>query len=90
MAPIAYGAYIFNIHKCHCILVGKTYKAKISSMLLGGHIIEWSEHIKYLCIHLVSGKHIKFDVSSQKIYLSSFFLLCFAWQNKISSSLCSL
>jgi len=63
----------FNIHKCHCIDVGKTYKAKISPMLLGGHIIEWCEHIKYLGIHFVSGKHIKFDINPVK---RSFYAAC--------------
>ena len=38
----------FNVHKCHCLVVGRTYKVKISPMVLGGQAIQWCENIKYL------------------------------------------
>jgi len=47
----------FNGHKCHCLVVGRTYKVKISPTVLCGQAIQWCESIKYLW-HII--KRIKY------------------------------
>jgi len=37
----------FNVH-CNCLVIGRTHKANISPMVLGGQAIQWCENIKYL------------------------------------------
>ena len=68
----------FNVH-CNCLVIGRTHKANISPMVLGGQAIQWCENIKYLGIYVVSGKSVKFDINPVK---SSFYAACnyiFAW-----------
>ena len=36
----------FNVHKCHCMVVGKMYKFAISSMSLAGQEIKWCDKVE--------------------------------------------
>jgi len=56
----------FNVNKCHCIAIGKLCKTIISPMILSGKSVEWCSSIKYLGIHIVSHKTLKFDVNPLK------------------------
>jgi len=57
---------LFNVSKCLCMVIGKMYNAKISSLLIGNLQIEWCNYIKYLGVYIVSCKRIKFDVNPVK------------------------
>jgi len=52
----------FNTSKSHCIVFGKTHKATLPPMLLDGMVIHWCSSAKYLGVHLLSGRSIKFDI----------------------------
>ena len=52
----------FNTSKSHCIVFGKTHKATLPPMLLDGMVIHWCSSVKYLGVHLLSGRSIKFDI----------------------------
>ena len=56
----------FNVNKSHCIVVGKSYKIDITPMSLSGTTIEWCKSIKYLGVHLLNGKSVKFDINPTK------------------------
>ena len=53
----------FNTKKCHCIVFGKLFNTVISSMKLCGSSVEWCNAIKYLGVHLLSSRELKFDIS---------------------------
>ena len=56
----------FNAIKSHCIVVGKLYNCVVKPMYLFGNNVEWCNSIKYLGIHLLSGKQVKFDINPCK------------------------
>ena len=57
---------MFNVCKCHCLVVSKMQKFAISPMILAGHEIKWCDQIKYLNIYLARGRALKFDVNPLK------------------------
>jgi len=63
----------FNVKKCHCIVIGKMYKAAISPMLLNGQAVEWCDRIKCLGVYLANTKSVKFDINPMK---RSFYAAC--------------
>jgi len=72
---VACSVYLqFNVHKCHCMVVGKMYKFAISSVSLAGQEIKWCDQVKYLGIYLARGKALKFDVLYEPI--EKIFLCC--------------
>jgi len=54
-------------------------KVNVSPMLLGGNKIEWCEHVRYLGVHLLRSKSVKFDISLIKRFFyaacNSYFLI---------------
>jgi len=56
----------FNTSKSHCIVFGKTSKCTLPLMVLGGMTICWCSSVKYLGVHLLSGRFLKFDIMSVK------------------------
>ena len=56
----------FNSKKSHCIAFGKLYKKVSGQLTLGDSSIHWVDSIKYLGVHLVSGKSLSFDVGPVK------------------------
>lgn len=56
----------FNVLKSHCIAVGKLHKCIINPMTLCGNSVDWCSSIKYLGIHILGGKHVKFDINPCK------------------------
>jgi len=63
----------FNVKKCHCMVIGKMYKAAIALMLLNGQAVEWCDRIKYLGVYLANAKSVKFDINPMK---RSFYAAC--------------
>jgi len=61
----------FNCSKSHCMMVGKAAAVKLQNVYLGYTHILWSQTIKYLGVHIASGKSLCFDVKSMK---SSFYV----------------
>ena len=51
----------FNIHKSHCMVIGKVAMLDIGQMKLGGQDIQWRQSVKYLGVHLMSGNKLCFD-----------------------------
>ena len=56
----------FNVKKSHCISIGKMRNVEISAMNLCDNSVYWSKTIKYLGVHLQSGKALKFDINPTK------------------------
>ena len=50
----------------HCIVVGKFYNRVIAPMMLCGNHVQWCNNIKYLGVHLETGKHVRFDIGPCK------------------------
>ena len=63
----------FNVKKCHCMAVGRMYKAVKSPLILDGQAVEWCDRVKYLGIYLGSAKAVKFDINPVK---RSFYAAC--------------
>jgi len=63
----------FNVNKSHCMVIGKMYKSNITPMRLGQSAIHWCSNIKYLGVHMLSGKSVKFDLNPVK---RSFYSAC--------------
>jgi len=56
----------FYTSKSHCIVFGKTSKCTLPLMVLGGMTICWCSSVKYLAVHLLSGRFLKFDIMPVK------------------------
>ena len=63
----------FNCDKSHCIFFGKCSKMCPEPMYLGTNTIQWTDSIKYLGIHVISGKCMSFDIDPIK---RSFYAAC--------------
>ena len=59
----------FNVDKSYGIAFGPNI-SNLTSLCIGGETLKWSSTLKYLGVHLVSGKHLKvdFDVVKRKFY----------------------
>ena len=59
----------FNADKSHCIAFGPNV-SNLPSLHIGSETLKWSSTVKYLGLHLVTGKHLKidFDVVKRKFY----------------------
>ena len=59
----------FNVDKSHCITFGPNV-SNLPSLHIGNETLKWSSTVKYLGVHLVTGKHLKidFDVVKRKFY----------------------
>jgi hypothetical protein len=62
----------FNFLKSHCIMFGKRV-SNVEPMWMGTHSIPWVDSIRYLGVHIVSGKRLMFDVNPTK---RSFYCAC--------------
>ena len=51
----------FNANKSYCIAIGKLHSMVIADMSLGTNAIQWVSSIKYLGVHICSGKSMSFD-----------------------------
>jgi len=49
-------------------MLDKCYEisSSVSPMVLGGQLVEYCDHIKYLGIYLITGKYVKFDINPVK------------------------
>jgi len=56
----------FNPAKCHLIAFGRLASKKLATLFLGGNRIEWMQSIKYLGVHIVSGKCFAIDIKPIK------------------------
>ena len=56
----------FNINKFHYIVFGSFYKKNLSPLFVGGNSILSCLTVKYLGVHLVSGRDIKSDLMPVK------------------------
>lgn len=56
----------FNVSKCHCIVIGRMYNFDIRPMTLCGKSVDWCKSIKYLGVHLLNNKTVKFDINPSK------------------------
>jgi len=53
----------FDHLKFHCIIFGKSYKLSTQPMMLGFNCIQWVDCIRYLGVHVCSGKNLAFDIA---------------------------
>jgi len=57
----------FRVCKSNCMIIGRMYKTKISSMLIGNHVVKWCDCTKCLNgVYLVSNSDMKFDINTVK------------------------
>ena len=56
----------FNDNKSHCLSLGKLVNGDISPMLFGNQSIARCQSIKYLRVHLLSGKGLSFGITPIK------------------------
>ena len=56
---------MFNANKSFLFKIGKVWNEKLVCLRLGGQTIQWTDNLKYLGIHFVSSKVLKFDVSDK-------------------------
>jgi len=56
----------FNIHKSHCMVIGKAATMDTGQMKLGGQDIQWCQSVKYLGVYFMAGKKLCFDISPVK------------------------
>jgi len=63
----------FNAKKSHCIAFGKLNHNLLRFMVRNNSSLAWVLSVKYLGVHLVSGKKLSFDIKSAK---RSFFMAC--------------
>ena len=63
----------FNINKFHYIVFGSFYKKNLSPLFVGGNSILSCSTVKYLGVHLVSNRDIKFDLmpSCNSIFMNN-------------------
>ena len=63
----------FNYRKSNLIKFGHDYKDNIDTLKLNGCDVTWVSRLKYLGIHIVSGKLINIDVSDtvRKLYAAA-------------------
>ena len=59
--------------KSHCIIFGKSYKLSMQPVMLGFNCIQWVDCMKYLGVHVCSGKNLPFDIAPVK---RSFYAVC--------------
>ena len=57
----------FNDNKSHCLSWGKLINVDIGPMLFGNQSIAWCQSIKYLRVHLLSGKGLSFGITPIKL-----------------------
>ena len=57
---------LININKSHYIVFGSFYKKNLPPLFVGGNSILSCSTVKYLGVHLVSGRDIKFDLMPVK------------------------
>ena len=55
----------FNTKKSCLLHIGNSFNKKIENLQLNGQDIYWFEKIKYLGVHVVSGKSFTVDVSTR-------------------------
>jgi len=63
----------FNPLKSYCLAIGKATSSQPPSVLLDCSPIPWVSTVKYLGVHVVSGKKLAFDINPVK---QSFFAAC--------------
>ena len=63
----------FNAKKSHCIAFGKLNHNVLRPMVLNNSTLAWVPLVKYLGVHLVSGRKLSFDINPAKW---SFFMAC--------------
>ena len=59
-------AFTFNSSKSHCLSLGKLAHVDIGPMLFDNKSIAWCHSIKYLGVHLLSGKGMSFGIAPIK------------------------
>jgi len=55
----------FNTKKSGLLHIGNSFNKKIENLQLNGQDIYWFEKIKYLGVHIVSGKSFTVDASTR-------------------------
>jgi len=63
----------FNASKCHLLAFGYSSRFVLNPLKLGSDTVHWSKCVKYLGVHLVSGRKLSFDVNPIR---RSFFAAC--------------
>jgi hypothetical protein len=53
----------FNINKFHCTAISKMHNIDKTPVILCGSSVIRCNNIKYLGIHLLAGKGLKFDIT---------------------------
>ena len=53
----------FNAKKSHCISFGKLNHNVLRPMVLNNSTLAWVPLVKYLGVHLVSGRKLSFDIN---------------------------
>ena len=63
----------FNDNMSHCLSLGKLINVDICPMLFGIQSVAWCQYIKYLGVHLLSGKGLSLGITPIKrdFYASS-------------------
>ena len=61
---------IFNTEKSFLFKVGKVHGETLRELKIGDQCIKWVDRLRYLGVHLVGGKMLKFDISVvlRKVY----------------------
>ena len=59
-------AFKFNGNKSHCLSLGKLANVDIGHMLFDNQSADWCYSIKYLGVHLLSGKGLSFGIAPIK------------------------
>jgi len=57
----------FNVNKSHCMVFGTFYKKNIAPLSVGSSIL-WTSTVKYLGVHLLCGRYVKFDLMPVKLF----------------------